>query len=376
MSTVAHLSDIHYCAAHLDEIRACMDAAVAGVEQARPDAIVLSGDTFDRRLAQNEPAFLAALRDVTRLADIAPVIILQGTLSHDAPHSVDVFRTVRDIYVADRIEQRAIAGILWSFLPAVNKGNVAAAIGAESASSSVLELVGDVLAGFARRNAEVAAAGQPTVLVSHGTVTSAVTEHGVPMMGLDHEFTPGVLFAAGASAAMLGHIHKHQHWSNGRGQCIAYPGSLGRYHFGEMDPKGWLLWDVRASYAAFQFMPTPARELIDLEFAGPPDLGAIAKVAWQCKGAHVRVRWQVDEEHRHAVDRAAIERLLAGAAQVKLEGRINPVQRQRAAGIGAAVTLADRLARWCEITHTDAYPVLERLAALQSHTDDEIRRAL
>jgi exonuclease SbcD len=32
------------------------------------------------------------------------------------------------------------------------------------------------------------------------------------MAGFDHEFTTGSLFAAGAQAVLLGHIHRHQLW--------------------------------------------------------------------------------------------------------------------------------------------------------------------
>ncbi|MCK7500603.1 MAG: hypothetical protein MZW92_68050 [Comamonadaceae bacterium] len=40
--------------------------------------------------------------------------------------------------------------------------------------------------------------------MSHGTVCGCVTEQGVPMAGLDHEFTTGALFDAQASAFYSG----------------------------------------------------------------------------------------------------------------------------------------------------------------------------
>ncbi|TNY03497.1 hypothetical protein, partial [Escherichia coli] len=70
---------------------------------------------------------------------------------------------------------------------------------------------------------------------------------GVPMAGFDHEFTTGALFSAAAQAILLGHIHRHQAWTQGEGerrQRIAYAGSIGRFHHGEQGDKGFLLWEL------------------------------------------------------------------------------------------------------------------------------------
>lgn len=73
-------------------------------------------------------------------------------------------------------------------------------------------------------------------------------------------------------------------------------------------------------------------------FDGKPDLDALrAAVARQVvAGASVRVRWTVADEDRHEVDRAAIERLLTGAAETKLEGADRP--RGAHAGCGDLAT--------------------------------------
>jgi hypothetical protein len=186
-----------------------------------------------------------------------------------------------------------------------------------------------------------------------------VSEHGVPMAGFDHEFTTGALFGAEAQAFMLGHIHRHQAWEQesiaGR-QCIAYPGSIGRFHYGEEGGKGFLFWEIDADQARFTLEPTPACRTVDIVFESQPDLDALrAAVAQQdIAGAFVRVRWTVAEEDRHQVDRAAIERLLEGAAETKLEGRILPVVRTRAAGISQLGNLADKVRVWAQVADSSA----------------------
>jgi exonuclease SbcD len=207
--------------------------------------------------------------------------------------------------------------------------------------------------------------GIPTIVVSHGTVSGCMTEHGVPMVGLDHEYTTGALFAAKASAVMLGHIHKHQAWES-EGRMIAYPGSIGRLHFGEVDPKGWILWDVDAHGATLEFQPVPARQLLDAIFSGPPTEDELRKAAAAIDPAtptDVRVRISVDEEHRASVDREQIKAVFAAARDLKIEIAVNPVARTRAAGINRK-TDAEKLATWAEIAEIDPTPLLPLLQRL------------
>ena len=177
------------------------------------------------------------------------------------------------------------------------------------------------------------------------------------MAGLDHEFTTGSLFAAEASAVMLGHIHRHQTWeSSGRPDRLrrldrAVPLRRGRRQ-GDAGVGG------RAGPRVRRLDPTPARRTIEVSFAGAPDLDELRAIAADAQGAFVKVRWEIGEEERASVDRAAIEAALAGAAEVKLEGRIVPVVRSRAAGISKAATLDDKLLQWASVV--GAVPALCR----------------
>lgn len=393
---IFHASDIHYCRDYLEEVDRCFRAAIQHAFDTACAVAVLSGDLFDRRIELHEPAVLAALGAVRWLAEYMPVLILQGTYSHDAPGSLDPFRMIAaryPVYVADEIGQVALlygaewqacpsgslafdhvpngTAAMFSCLPSINKAEIAAAIGCDKAAHHVGNYVADILALWAPINRAARADGVPTVMVSHGTVSGCMTEHGVPMVGLDHEYTAGALFAAEASAVMLGHIHKHQSWEY-EGRRIAYPGSVGRLHFGEVDPKGALIWEVGAAGAAFEFVETPAKRLLQIDVDGAPDMGKLAEIAKTADGAHVRVRYRVDEEHRHAVDRDAIKALFAAAAVVKVEGAINPIVRTRASGIGRLPTDADKLTKWAETTNTPAQPLLDRLHLLMGGDPEQI----
>ena len=89
-------------------------------------------------------------------------------------------------------------------------------------------------------------------------------------------------------------------------------------------------------------------------------------------GAFVRVRWTVTDEDRHEVDRRAIERLLECAAETKLEGRIVPVVRTRAAGISQLAHLADKLRVWAQVTEVRVEPLLACLQTLSGQASEAI----
>jgi exonuclease SbcD len=386
MIRIAHCSDLHYGPKNLAEADRCFGAAVDRAIALGAQVAVLSGDATDHALDLHAPSAERLARQVRRLADHCPVLMLQGTFSHEPPGTLALFRLLGGrypVHVADRIAQVGLTGdgrwvvsdgwrfdgvpagvqALFSCVPTVNKAMVAAALGASVAAEATGEQLAALLAGFAPGHRAARKQGVPTIGVSHGTVFGCLSEHGVPMAGFDHEFTTGALFAAEAQAFMLGHIHRHQAWQRaGRAgqQCVAYAGSIGRFHYGEEGEKGFLMWEVDADGARFDQVPTPARRTVDIVFEGKPDLDALRiTIAQQdIAGAHVRVRWTVADEDRHEVDRALIERELGRAAEVKLEGRIVPVVRTRAAGISRAASLADKVRQWAQVTEAKPEPLL------------------
>jgi len=400
---IAHFSDLHYSAKNLQEADRCFTHAVDRAIALNVDVAVVSGDATDHALDLHAPAVARLAANIRRLADHCPVLMLQGTFSHEPPGTLSMFRLLGGrfaVHVADRIAQVALQSdgrwvasddwrftefpegmaVLFSCIPTVNKAVVAATVGACDAAQAVGEQLALLLEGLAASNQKALAQNIPTVGVSHGTVFGCLSEHGVPMAGFDHEFTTGALFAALAQAFMLGHIHRHQAWqipSTSPGaalQCIAYPGSIGRFHYGEEGDKGFLLWEFEGGVVRHTLVPTPARRTVDIVFDGKPDMDAL-RLAIEREGvtdACVRVRWTIADEDRHEVDRGAIQRLLEGAAEVRLEGRVVPVVRTRAAGISQLASLADKVRVWAKAMEAKPQPLLACLQTLTSQTPQDI----
>jgi exonuclease SbcD len=190
---------------------------------------------------------LRLLAQVRRLADHCPVLMLQGTWSHEPPGTLSVFRMLGSrhrVHVADRIGQvgvdgqriggpgsvdrcvcrrpstegppqrcRLAPGHCSPALPRSTRRPSRAAVGATAAAEAGEHWPG-CCSGYAGIHGLARAAGVPTLAVS---------------------------------GHLLGHIHRHQAWEReGRAaaQCIAYAGSIGRFHHGEAGDKGFLLWEV------------------------------------------------------------------------------------------------------------------------------------
>ena len=389
MIRIAHAADIHYCPKHLKWVDLAFSSFVSDAITKGCDAAVIAGDSFDSSMGIHEPAVSAYIKQVVRLASAMPTLILQGTYSHDRLGCLDVLKQVPTsypIYIADKpvqvllqagewyqggeITANTIADgdALFSCLPSLNKADPKImASGAKAAVSALAEQ-------WAPNNEAARAAGIATALVSHGTVNGCATESGYAMVSPDHEFDASVLYAFGADAVMLGHIHAFQSWSDGA-QTIAYPGSVARLVHGDHNPKGYLNWKIAAGKPDFDFFELPSRQLLEIDYDGPPDIEELTTLAASADdNTYVRIRWSIDQEHAHSVDKQAIRALFEHAAECKLEGVVNPVQSVRAEGIGKAMTLTEKLGYYAATTGDEAaLPELEmRLGMLQSMDVDQI----
>lgn len=80
---LAHMSDLHYSATHLAESNRCFGAAVSHAIEIGVQAAVITGDATDHALDAHEPAFRELAKQIQRLANHCPVLMLQGTFSHE-----------------------------------------------------------------------------------------------------------------------------------------------------------------------------------------------------------------------------------------------------------------------------------------------------
>ena len=101
---IAQFSDLHYATNTLPEVDRCFGYAIDRAIEADVDAAVISGDATDHALELHAPAVEALARRVQQLAEHCPVLLLQGTYSHEPPGTLNVFCRLaakHPIFVAD-----------------------------------------------------------------------------------------------------------------------------------------------------------------------------------------------------------------------------------------------------------------------------------
>jgi exonuclease SbcD len=85
MISAAQFSDLHFSGRNLDESSRCFGFAVDQAIERGVDVAVISGDATDHALEVHSPAVQRLAREVRRLANHCPVLMLQGTFSHEPP---------------------------------------------------------------------------------------------------------------------------------------------------------------------------------------------------------------------------------------------------------------------------------------------------
>jgi len=211
----------------------------------------------------------------------------------------------------------------------------------------------------------------PAVLAGHFSVSEARfgSERAV-MLGRDVVVLKSALADPIWDYVALGHIHQHQELNNGRHPPVVYAGSLERVDFGEeVEPKGFVVADVRRGKTDWQFQAVEARRFVTIradvrQEADPTTalLVEIGKRSAEWTDAVVRVIVQARPEQSGQLRDADIRRALEGAYYVAgVNKEIERAYRQRLGADGAEGLLpAELLERYLESKGTPP----ERIKAL------------
>lgn len=269
---VLHLSDLHIYLSgpRAEECRRVIDWIAANARETKPDAIIVSGDVYERRSTPPERLYLAAFLQV--LADIAPVYVIAG--NHDDRDDLRLFQKEYGFLTRAQVflEPAVCAGpggLQLAFLPWPSLGDFAARTGATESIVSRRELARaalvDVLRGFKLK----LTGARPSLLVAHISVTGASMDSGQPVSGGEElALTADELLESGAAGVGLGHIHLRQQMKGLDSRPAHYAGAPFRGSFGEAKgTKGGLIWDWNGE--AWEVTPweIPARSMVLIERA-------------------------------------------------------------------------------------------------------------
>ena len=367
-----HAADLHFKPSRADEVFASLDALEKASENI--DLNILAGDLWDYPVQNTAAAqFPAYIGRIARLAARAPIVMVQGTPTHDSDGSLDVFEQVSEKITVlemglpyflidgeiihkptDYGTETAKALILG--LPEPQKKHLIAA----GSNVTLDQAVRDVLIGYGAIRAKYP--DLPCILVYHGQVNGARMANGEPVEG-------GVsiddLALVGADYIAMGDIHKPQRVGASRGLNAYYAGAAYpvkdwnesdiefgfnrvtiRENVAERNPGGLFGNAKDVKSVEVERLPFPHPMLTKLETKG-----AISINADKIKTG-TRVWWEVtaSKEESALIDSDAMTRALitfGALSDSRVTIKLTATETVRAGEITAMRKLRDKFALWC-----------------------------
>lgn len=371
----------------IDGQRDVLQALVRSGVEHEVDAFVvpgdLSGTTVPHEMTRRERDVLCDV--IQTAANYAPFFIVRG--NHDDPADILLFRRLaarHSITVLTHAERRIIGGRRDNLahlhsLPYVTKRMLLASAGSpygvEAQNIHAQALVEQLLLSW--RDIETSpvpgATPLPRIMLAHGNVGGSATAGGEKLIGREIDLMATLLDQLQMDYIALAHIHLAQD----AGLFGRFPGSPYPVDFGETDPKGWLIVDVRRGMLPeVARVPSPAKPLVTIGARwGLVDdrwVWTWDKRPANLEGHEVRVRLEVPDDAIATCDFEAAEQLVrdAGAIAVKVDHKPIVTTRLRAGAILQARTTAEKLKAtfdaWGNIPEDAQLRALARLEELET----------
>jgi DNA repair protein SbcD/Mre11 len=372
MIKILHLSDIHLGSGFshgkinpetginsrledfVNSLKICIDRAIAEPV----DLVLFGGDAFPDATPPPyvHEAFASQFR---RLADAQiPAILLVGNHDQHAQGSggasLSIYRTlvVPGFIVGDTIATHLIdipnGAVQVITLPWLNRSTLLTRPETEGlALGEVNEMLIQKLQPVLEAEIRRLDPNLPTVLLAH-LMADRASLGAEKFLAVGKGFTipMSMLIREEFDYVALGHVHKHQNLNPSNDPPVVYPGSIERVDFGEeKEDKGYILVEVAAGKATWEFCPLPARPFItielDLSQAEDP-LEVVLKAIAQQEIADkvVRLIYKLRSEQLDLINTAALDRALQSAHSHTIRPElVSQLARPRLPELGVGNTL-------------------------------------
>lgn len=334
---VLHFADVHCRDKDIEEIEKCLNFIVETARTESPDIIINAGDTFDSAGIKADSLSAKLIFKIFKeLADIAPVVIVIGTKSHDG-EIAEILQYIKarfPVHVATFPEQLYFAGahgtgVLVSMCPAPTKQHFATGSDIKGTDSEIAQAMSLMFSGFAAQAESYK--DIPHVLVGHWQTDGALISTTQTLIGIDISLSKEQMALGNFDLICLGHLHESQQIGNN----IFYPGSITGLNWGETTDKGFYIHEMHTDVRSIKscFIKTPSRKLIKLseditEVQELTDLSGIPLMEMLLSGdapvdvkdAVVRVEFKVfqDEATRINVDEIKASLMSSGAKEADI----------------------------------------------------------
>lgn len=384
---ILHTADWHVRDKDIEEILKCTSFLIETARQEKVNLIVIAADIFDSRdIKLDCPSARLAIRSISELADIAPVVIPLGTASHDgtAPEVLKYAKGKHDIIVASTPDQAHFyGGAVVTLIPQPTKQFFQTQSDIATSNVEITQAMNGLFMGMGARAAEYPDA--PHILVGHWNVAGSKLSTGQVLIGHEIDIPFDSMMLADPDLICLGHIHLPQQI----GDRAFYSGSLYPLTWGEMEAKGFYIHTLDGKkLVESRFIETPTRKLIrfnfDLtdEFADYLSLNdRLLKENYEeaVKGAFVRMDVTVWQDKASEIDKEATKEYCVSAGALDVDIRIIRVPRQtvRSESVLKVESLRDKLVAMAAIKEeTVPESILTKADDLEvGPSEDVIRRA-
>lgn len=393
---VLHSADWHYRDRDHDEIEKCIDFMIETALIEKPSLIIQSGDITDsQNLKLDSQSARTICRQFKALADIAPVVTILGTPSHDGK-SAEILKYVQgkhQIHVSEKPEQLCLkAGKLYTVNPGDSIPNNVEAIitqiptptkqffqadsAIEEGDKAISDAMSSILGAF---GSEAQRFNCPHIVNGHFQVGGAFISETQQLIGRDIEISVDQLAMAEADLICLGHIHKAQIFERVK---AFYSGSIYRKNYGETEYKGFYLHEFDdEGLGLSHFIKTPTRKLLTIrEDATIKDVDVIERTVLsydpeELKNAFLKVELKVWQDEASRINQAELERffLESGAQRADISLIRIPRETVRASRVLQVETLREKILAMAEIRMEQVSDeVLSKADMLETMTSEEL----
>ncbi|HUV08432.1 MAG TPA: metallophosphoesterase [Spirochaetia bacterium] len=253
--TILHLADIHFAPDKKAEALASLETAYETGKRENVDLWAIAGDLFERAIYNTENSGLPELqRMLQRMMDLAPIVAVRGTKTHDADGCYEVLQETsakhRFTLLDPRYAYFLIDGKLSCHNPTVALPEDADLLilgcpepskewfmaekrmGGEEASEAIKDGMRDMLLGFAAIRKQYPQI--PSLFIGHLTIAGANLANDQILPGGGIQIGRDDLALVGADYYALGHIHLAQQIGD---LPAYYAGSAYPVDWGETDQK-------------------------------------------------------------------------------------------------------------------------------------------
>ena len=400
---IALTADIHFSRENQDKAFYSLEAFLTKGGEEKVDLYVIAGDLFDKAVNNTANSGFPKLENYIKcMMDIAPVVVVEGTVTHDIKGCYDIFRDINAshsftilqpgkpyyldtafgwVYSDEDVSEQPTLLILG--LPELSKEHFLAdkQLGKAESDEAIKAGMQKLLLGMGATRKQYP--DIPCLLVAHGAIAGAnISEHQVlPPGGI--QIGSDDLAMVGADYISLGHYHLAQQISN---LPAYYEGSVFPSDRDESNQKAFSIIEF-GNYIIVddqndQQIHEWTRERINYPHAPkkkfvidwlPTALPTLEEA--DIKGFIIWMQIKVDRERRYEIDLPSIEKRLKtlGALEgTEVEIVDNPVETIRSAEIQDAVTLPEKVIIHAKLSDKIiAESILDKAAKLEFMAKEE-----